>query len=69
MNRKQLCVMVALAIGAGAVSAQDYDNRWYIAPRLAFSHNDNERFVDTDDTVVRFDSDLVDSSPKTARSI
>ncbi|MBI2396472.1 MAG: OmpA family protein [Xanthomonadales bacterium] len=50
MNRKQLCVLVALAIGAGAVSAQDYDNRWYIAPALGFSHNDNERFVDSDDT-------------------
>ncbi len=51
MNRKQLCVLVALAIGAGAVSAQDYDNRWYIAPAMGVSVNDGERFVDTDETV------------------
>lgn len=51
MNRKQLCVLVALAIGAGAVSAQDYDNRWYVAPAMGVSVNDGERFVDTDETV------------------
>ena len=50
MNRKHLCALIALALGAGAVSAQEYDSRWYIAPALGVSHNDNERYVDTDDT-------------------
>lgn len=48
MNRKQLCVLVALAIGAGAVSAQDYDNRWYIAPALGASFHDSGRMVESD---------------------
>lgn len=50
MNRKHLCALIALALGAGAVSAQDYDSRWYIAPAVGVSHNDNERYVDSDDT-------------------
>jgi len=50
MNRKNLCALIALALGAGAVSAQDYDNRWYVAPAIGMSHNDNERYVDSDDT-------------------
>ena len=50
MNRKHLGVMIALALSTGAVSAQDYDNRWYFAPAVGVSHNDNERFVDSDDT-------------------
>lgn len=50
MNRKNLCALIALALGAGAVSAQDYDNRWYVAPAVGMSHNDNERYVDSDDT-------------------
>ncbi len=52
MNRKQLCVLVALAIGAGAVSAQDYDNRWYIAPALGMSVHDDDRMVDSDLSVL-----------------
>jgi len=51
MNRKQICVLVALAIGAGAVSAQDYDNRWYIAPALGVSHADTERMVDSNNAM------------------
>jgi OOP family OmpA-OmpF porin len=50
MNRKHLCALIALSLGAGAVSAQDYDSRWYIAPAVGMSHNDNERYVDSDDT-------------------
>jgi OOP family OmpA-OmpF porin len=50
MNRKHLCALIALTLGAGAVSAQDYDNRWYVAPAVGVSHNDDERFVDSDDT-------------------
>ncbi len=50
MNRKHLGAMIALALSTGAVSAQDYDNRWYFAPAVGVSHNDNERFVDSDDT-------------------
>ena len=50
MNRKHLCALIALSLGAGAVSAQDYDSRWYIAPAVGFSHNDTERYVDSDDT-------------------
>ena len=50
MNRKHLCALIALALGAGAVSAQDYDSRWYVAPAVGVSHNDNERYVDSDDT-------------------
>ncbi|MBP9155603.1 MAG: OmpA family protein [Xanthomonadales bacterium] len=50
MNRKRLCALIALALGAGAVSAQDYDSRWYVAPAVGVSHNDNERYVDSDDT-------------------
>lgn len=50
MNRKHLCALIALSLGAGAVAAQDYDNRWYFAPAFGLSHNDNERYVDSDDT-------------------
>jgi OOP family OmpA-OmpF porin len=50
MNRKHLCALIALSLGAGAVSAQDYDSRWYISPAVGLSHNDNERYVDSDDT-------------------
>jgi len=50
MNRKHLCAMIALTLSAGVVSAQDYDNRWYFAPTVGVSHNDNERYVDSDDT-------------------
>jgi OOP family OmpA-OmpF porin len=50
MNRKHLCALIALSLGAGAVSAQDYDSRWYFAPAIGVSHNDNERYVDSDDT-------------------
>jgi OOP family OmpA-OmpF porin len=52
MNRKQLCALIALTLGAGVVAAQDYDSRWYLAPTVGFSHNDNERYVDTDDTLL-----------------
>lgn len=50
MNRKHLSVLIALALSTGAVSAQDYDNRWYFAPAVGASINDNERYVDSDDT-------------------
>ena len=50
MNRKHLCALIALALSAGAVSAQDYDNRWYFAPAVGVSLNDNERYVDSDDS-------------------
>lgn len=51
MNRKHLCALIALTLGAGAVSAQDYDNRWYFAPAIGVSVNDGERYVDTDESV------------------
>lgn len=52
MNRKHLCALIALSLSAGAVSAQDYDSRWYVAPSFGISHNDNERYVDSDDTEI-----------------
>ena len=43
MNRKHLCALIALALSAGAVSAQDYDNRWYFAPAVGVPPTATER--------------------------
>jgi OmpA-OmpF porin, OOP family len=53
MNRKTLSVLVALSLGAAAsVQAQEYPTNWYVAPYLGVSLNDNERYVDDDETVL-----------------
>jgi OOP family OmpA-OmpF porin len=54
MNRKNLCALIALSLGAASVQAQDYDypNNWYFAPSLGVSFNDNERYVDDDETAI-----------------
>jgi OOP family OmpA-OmpF porin len=52
MNRKTLCVLVALSLGAASVQAQDYSTQWYAAPYVGASLNDNERYVDNDESVL-----------------
>ncbi len=46
MNRKSLCVLIALGLGAASVQAQDYDDRYYFAPYIGASFNDDDRFTD-----------------------
>jgi len=46
MNRKSLCVLIALGLGAASVQAQDYDDRFYFAPYMGVSFNDEDRFTD-----------------------
>ena len=46
MNRKSLCVLIALGLGAASVQAQDYDDRFYFAPYIGVSFNDDDRFTD-----------------------
>ncbi len=46
MNRKSLCVLIALGLGAASVQAQDYDDRYYFAPYLGVSFNDEDRLTD-----------------------
>jgi len=44
MFRKQLCAAIALGLwSAGAVQAQDYDDRFYFAPYLGYNNNDDDR--------------------------
>lgn len=52
MNRKTLYALIALSLGAASVQAQDYDTRWYVAPYVGASLNDNERYVDNDESVL-----------------
>jgi OmpA-OmpF porin, OOP family len=52
MNRKTLSVLVALSLSAASVQAQDYPTNWYVAPYLGVSFNDNERYVDDDESVL-----------------
>ncbi len=52
MNRKTLSVMVALSLSAASVQAQDYPNNWYVAPYLGVSLNDDERYVDNDESIL-----------------
>ena len=47
MNRKSLCVLIALGLGAASVQAQDYDDRFYFAPYMGVSINDDDRFTDS----------------------
>jgi len=46
MNRKSLCVLIALGLGAASVQAQDYDDRYYFAPYMGASFNDEDRLTD-----------------------
>ncbi len=46
MNRKSLCVLIALGLGAASVQAQDYDDRFYFAPYMGVSFNDEDRLTD-----------------------
>ncbi len=49
MNKKLLCAALLAGIGmAQAASAQEYDDRWYIAPGVGFNIQDNDR--NTEDT-------------------
>ncbi len=52
MNRKNLCALIALSLGAASVQAQDYPTNWYVAPSLGVSFNDEDRYVDSDETVL-----------------
>lgn len=52
MNRKTLCALIALSLGGVSVQAQDYPTNWYVAPSLGVSLNDNERYVDDDETLL-----------------
>lgn len=46
MTRKHLFAAVALGLcGAGAAQAQDYDDRWYLAPYVGASFNDDDRLA------------------------
>lgn len=47
MNRKNLCVLIALGLGAASVQAQDYDDRFYFAPYIGVSVNDDDRYTDS----------------------
>jgi OOP family OmpA-OmpF porin len=48
MNRKHLFAAIALGLGAvGAAQAQDYDDRWYVAPYAGYYHNDDDRLSDS----------------------
>jgi len=47
MNRKQLCALIALSLGAAATAqAQDYDDRWYVNPYMGAYFNDEDRLSD-----------------------
>jgi OOP family OmpA-OmpF porin len=47
MIRKHLFAAIALGLGAvGAVQAQDYDDRWYVAPYAGYYNNDSDRLTD-----------------------
>ncbi len=47
MNRKQLCALIALSLGAAATAqAQDYDDRWYVNPYAGAYFNDEDRLSD-----------------------
>ena len=52
MNRKTLCALIALSLSTFAVQAQDYPTNWYVAPQLGVSFNDEDRYVDSDETVL-----------------
>ncbi len=48
MTRKLICAAIALGLGAvSAVQAQDYDDRWYVAPVAGYYHNDDDRLSDS----------------------
>jgi OOP family OmpA-OmpF porin len=47
MNRKSLSALIALSLGMAAnVQAQDYDDRWYVAPYIGYYNNDDDRLTD-----------------------
>lgn len=52
MNRKALYALIALSLGAASAQAQDYSTRWYVAPYVGASLNDNERYVDNDESAL-----------------
>ncbi len=45
MKKKSLCALIALGLVSGVVQAQDYDDRWYVAPTMGFYHSDGDRGV------------------------
>jgi OOP family OmpA-OmpF porin len=48
MTRKHLFAAIALGLGAvGAAQAQDYDDRWYVAPYAGAYINDDDRLSDS----------------------
>jgi OOP family OmpA-OmpF porin len=48
MTRKLICAAIALGLGAAsAVQAQDYDDRWYVAPTIGYVNNDDDRLSDS----------------------
>lgn len=52
MKLKNLCALIALSLGGAATAqAQDYDDRWYIAPYIGAYWNDEDRLSD-DGTVL-----------------
>jgi OOP family OmpA-OmpF porin len=48
MSRKLICAAIALGLGAAsAVQAQDYDDRYYVAPYAGYYFNDSDRLSDS----------------------
>lgn len=52
MNYKNLCALIALSLGTLTVQAAEYPDGWYFAPYIGINQNDNERYVDSDQTVL-----------------
>jgi OOP family OmpA-OmpF porin len=48
MTRKLICAAIALGLGAAStVQAQDYDDRYYVAPSIGYYFNDSDRLSDS----------------------